>query len=211
MTLDSEQQADLLHNVFNGIYKNVVTYCFFENQELFTLFASRLPEPQKLHLARVSEFLEGIRFKQHVKIINEKVIEMLLKATTDINYRIAVKAAQTLLVKLSQAVEKLLNVNCPFDEQSKIAFKESCEEAITKAKPVLAQHRGWKKALMYLLMVLTFPITGPLYAAGFFSTKTNSEQKLNDFEMAISSSKKDENNDLVQANNHILCQFRLNS
>ena len=67
-----------------------------------------------------------------------------------------------------------------------LIFKNTCKNAIRMVRPVLIKHRAlWEVLAKFLLAVVTFPVSLPLYAAGFFSTKTKSEQLLDKLQEAM--------------------------
>ncbi len=183
--LDAGRQEVLLRHVSNGIYKSVFAYVVLEHPELIDNLLLNLPEEHQRQLSKVTTFMDKIQFAQHFRCIQYKAEEMKIKAESRSNYREAVAVATRLVNQLANAVDIFLQPDHPIDEQKTSAFKDSCVRSINDAFPVLEQHRGWKKVLTVLLLVLGFPVTLPLYAAGFFSTKTDSAQKLCDFEKSL--------------------------
>ena len=129
--------------------------------------------------------MDMTQFNLHLDCIRAKAAQMRAKATVDPNYQKAAIAATTLVSQLVKAVDFLLQVDSPIDEKKELAFKKHCMQSLNEAKLELEQHRGWKRVLVVFLMALTFPISLPLYAAGFFSTKTDSAIKLLEFEKSL--------------------------
>jgi hypothetical protein len=90
-----------------------------------------------------------------------------------------VHAAKQLLLDLFRA-----NNNLCFDNKDmpqKIEeFKQNCLEAIDTAQPVLKNHLEWFNVLAkFIMMLLTLPVSLPLYAMGFFSLQTHTNQSFN--------------------------------
>ncbi len=131
-------------------------------------------------------FLNQINFDSHLQKISNKIIELNEYNTTK-----KTVCSQRKATEASKLYEHLINAKAQLLQSDstlnfkKIRFKTDCTNRINDAMPFLEQHRGFKKILTVLLLILAFPIALPLYAAGFFSTKTDSAIKLNAFTQAL--------------------------
>jgi hypothetical protein len=108
------------------------------------------------------------------------VVKMCKKYTKSKDENVAYIAKQ-LLLDLFRANNKLCfdrkNITQKIQE-----FKHSCLDAIETAKPNLKNHWEWLNVLAsFVLMILTLPVSLPLYAMGFFSLQTYTNQTINDF------------------------------
>jgi hypothetical protein len=110
---------------------------------------------------------------------------MKKKSLSNSDYIDAASAAKTLLVECGKAKVALFQSDVITDTKIR-SFKNTCKSAIETAKPVLEKHREWGKVLAaFLLAIITFPVSLPLYAIGFFSVKTKSDQLLDKLHEAI--------------------------
>ena len=127
-------------------------------------------------------------FDKHINPLKAKLLEMEEKALHNNDYIVAAGAANTLVHELEMARATFLLAEGGIQER-KAAFKRSCLYAVESARPVLECHRNWGKVIAaFVLALVTLPISLPLYLLGFFSTKTNSAQKINKLEKEIQQS-----------------------
>ena len=134
------------------------------------------------------EVLKQINFDAHLEKIKDKITELEIFArhsfifdpVAENRYQVARKLYDDLI----EAKALFLQPGDSLANQTAI-FKANCKASIKQAMPVLEQHRGWKQILTVLFLVLAFPIALPLYAAGFFSLKTDSADKLISLDKAL--------------------------
>ncbi|KTD00622.1 hypothetical protein [Legionella feeleii] len=87
------------------------------------------------------EFAEaGELFEAAVETMKKKVLDLRNKAHKDKRYELAAEKAEELLSAVSEAGDDFF-----INEGSAEQFKQRCDEAIKKARPELAKHRGWSK------------------------------------------------------------------
>ncbi|HHF7350060.1 TPA: hypothetical protein ACPSKE_003279 [Legionella feeleii] len=87
------------------------------------------------------EFAEaGELFEAAVETMKKKVLDLRNKADKDKRYELAAEKAEELLSTVSEAGDDFF-----INEGSAEQFKQRCDEAIKKARPELAKHRGWSK------------------------------------------------------------------
>lgn len=185
-TFDAEKQEELLHNVSNGSYKSILTFTMLEKPEcLYRVMRLIIASSPSDDLENVKNYMHGIDFLNHLQGIRVKWQEMEKKAAVNPNYLEAAKVAKKLTFQLAEEATLLFQTDSPFDNVKKAGFQGACVKHMNDAMFVLEQHRGWKRVLTALLIVLTFPITLPLYAAGFFSMQTDSARKLREFEHSL--------------------------
>ncbi len=185
-SLDAAKQEAILSQVSGGTYKNILTYIMLEKPQYLSKVFSCLPGKTELAI----QHMEKIDFDKHFQSIRSKWLEMEQKAhlRPNSNYRKAADTAKTLIIQMVQATDELFQSGTAINQRKLSIFNRSCINAIDEAKPVLEKHRGWRGVFAVLLLVLTFPISLPLYAAGlFFSIKTDSARKLQAFEESLSS------------------------
>ena len=181
------QQELLLSHVAHGVYKNIATYVVFEKPDLWDTVISSLPRVEQDRLLSVKRWLERMHFSGHFQCIKAKAEEMSAKAEMDEGYETAAHIAHTLVNQLIQKTSDLFQADGGGFDEKQSAFQSGCLKNINDARPVLEQHRGWKRVLTALFIVLIAPVSLPLYCLGFFSTRTDSAQKLLDFEQALKS------------------------
>ncbi|HHF7344290.1 TPA: hypothetical protein ACPSKB_000693 [Legionella feeleii] len=87
------------------------------------------------------EFAEACElFEAAVETMKKKVLDLRNKAHQDKRYELAAEKAEELLSTVSEAGDDFF-----INEGSAEQFKQRCDEAIKKARPELAKHRGWSK------------------------------------------------------------------
>lgn len=183
LTLDIAQQKELLKDISNEAYVNVLAYAMVEHPSVFKKLYTYLLEDNQSTIEPSHRFLLGLHFIEHYDCIQAKCNEIASKiANGKDNYINAFDIAKTLVIQLANETASLLQVTEPLDHEKRSQFRERCSAYIKEALTVLGDHRGWKKINLTLLMLLSFPISVPLYAAGMFSMQTDSAKKLMDFE-----------------------------
>ncbi len=125
---------------------------------------------------QLENLFENTNYQEHMN----NVVKMCKKYTKSKDENVAYIAKQ-LLLDLFRANNKLCfdrkNITQKIQE-----FKHSCLDAIETAKPTLKNHWEWLNVLAsFVLMILTLPVSLPLYAMGFFSLQTYTNQTINDF------------------------------
>ncbi|MBN9231154.1 MAG: hypothetical protein BGO90_07740 [Legionella sp. 40-6] len=170
-TLPVEEQAESLLNV-PGEYDNIYAYVAVERPECF----NRLLKQWNASAPAITNTLDKMQFAEHIKQISEHYQLMKNKSLSNSNYTEAALAAKILLIDCGKATSTLLQSDVATDIKI-LSFKNTCNHAIETAKPVLTKYREWGKVLAaFLLAIITFPVSLPLYALGLFSIKTKSEQ-----------------------------------
>lgn len=155
------------------ILRNLKHYeCY---HEVLWTYAINLDYPQAEEL---NKKLKDLHLNRHLGKIKKLWVVTLEKSEHNAKYKSAAEAAEKLLINciLAKAVfiEDDNEVAAKFN-----TLKATCKKAIEEARPILGQHQEWLPVLgKFLLALLTFPISLPLYACGFFSFKTESEQFL---------------------------------
>ena len=185
LTLDAIEQKDLLSRAAPGIiYTNVLTYARVECPYLLDKLYDTFPEAKR---NPAKAFLSGLDFDKHFRCINSKYQQLKRAAQRDpARYNDAARTAKTLVIHLAEEAAKLVMSDDTIDSK-KIEFQRACRGHINDAKGVLNTHRGWKPVLSALFLILAFPISVPLCAFGIFSLRTDSGQKLHNFERALNS------------------------
>lgn len=180
--LSLDEQREHLDHFPRGPYDNVRQYMLLEQPGLF----ERLFMTDKNALKATNDALARMHFDEHFLEIQRQYQHMALKSLTNPNYIDAAATAKMLILTCMQAKFYLYQpTDLAFDDRLK-DFKTTCESAIETARPVLSQHRQWGKVLAaFLLAVLTLPVSALLYATGFFSIKTQSEQQLDRLQTSI--------------------------
>jgi hypothetical protein len=176
-TLPMDKQAECLLNVPGGPYPNVFFYAAtVETKLLKTL----------LHSFNNSALDSKMQYiHEHIQQIGLHYQKMIKKSSHNSNYKTAVSTAKTLLETCIDETLKIYQ-NSDNTDGKMLEFKKNCAEAIKTARPVLTKYREWGKVLAaFLLAVVTLPISLPLYAAGFFSVKTKSEQLLDNLQSNV--------------------------
>ena len=172
--LDPALQNRCLLKFSHEAYDDVYSYVLTERPEFFNSLNS-YEEPDYI--------LTAMRFNEHLQCICTHYQLMKAKSQDNSNYIIAAEAAKTLLIECAKAKDALGGSH---DVNQIRLFQETCKRAIENAKPVLKKYREWGKVLAaFLLVIITFPISLPLAAMGFFSVKTKSEQLLDKLNKAI--------------------------
>lgn len=144
---------------------------------------------RKNYVNQVNGILQSSGFDKHYKIIDAKVTAFHNRV---MDGRCGDVAALGSSVRLKNELEAAKNeflssASLDVNENERL-FKARCQRAINAARPVLEQHRGWSKLLAgFLLALITWPISLPAYALGFFSIKTDSAEKLDAFEKELNS------------------------
>lgn len=186
ITLTIEQQKECLTRISNEPYCNVLAYTMMEHPFIFKKMYANLLENNQQVMVLIDRFLSEIQFMAHFEEIRSKCHEMDAKAANgQKNYRQASKVARSLVIQLANEMADLLQVMAPLDQEKKSIFRKNCSLYIKEALSVLGDHRGWKKVNLTFLMLLSFPIALPLYAAGLFSIQTDSAKKLLEFDAAL--------------------------
>jgi ankyrin repeat protein len=176
-TLPTDKQAECLFNLPGGPYPDVFFYAATEKTHLLKNLL------HSVHNSHLDSMMQDIY--EHIHQIGLHHQKMKRKASHNFNYKAAVSAAETLL---KTCTDELIKVHQSSDtaDVKMLAFKIRCQEAIEAARPVLTKYREWGKVMAaFLLAVLTLPISLPLYAAGFFSVKTKSEQLLDALQSGV--------------------------
>ncbi|KTD53826.1 ankyrin repeat protein [Legionella santicrucis] len=155
--------------------------------------SEKLQELQReMEIAEATDILEKSNFMTHLKIIQEKTKEFEQYALKNPQkYKNAAKAARELYQALEHA--RLDFVNKPEAIQKKLDdFKKTTGEAISHARPVLKEHRGWKQVLADIASAIITLATG--FSTYFvtnrfrlFQVQTDAEKKLLDLEKNIQS------------------------
>jgi ankyrin repeat protein len=173
------KQTECLNNVPGGPYPNVFFFAATVNTKLLkTLLHSFNKSVLDSKMQHIHENIHQIGL--HYQKMKRKSSKNL-----NLNYKAAVSTAETLL---NTSIDKMLEVYQSRDnaDVKMLEFKNSCKGAIETARPVLTKYREWGKVLAaFLLAVITLPISLPLYAAGFFSVKTKSEQLLDNLQIDV--------------------------
>lgn len=183
-TLPVEEQMECLLNVPTGPFKDAYSFVLDSSSDVFTGFLRHVTYGDPLDATMT---LLNARFDQHLQSIQAHYQVMKKKSESNGKYVNAALAAETLLRECIDAKIQLHRGEGSFDTRM-LAFQTTCKRAIATARDVLERHRNWPKLLVGLLLaVVTFPVSIPLYAMGFFSlsTKTKSEQLLNTLDKAI--------------------------
>ena len=172
-TLPVDQQAECLLNAPGGPYPNVFFYAVTVNTKflktLLCSFNNSALDSKMQHIHQI-----GLHYQKMIK-----------KSSSNSNYKAAVSAAKALLETCIDEMLKVYQNNDNTDVKM-LEFKKSYTGAIEIARPVLTKYREWGKVLAaFLLAVITLPISLPLYAAGFFSAKTKSEQLLDNLQSNV--------------------------
>ena len=185
-TLPMDKQAECLLNVSEGIYNNVFTYAAIKKPHLLErLFTLNISQQPKKDTSDITNILSTMHFDEHLQCISTHYQLMKNKSQDNSNYIAATSAAKTLLIECIEAKATLFHSDGPIDNKI-LTFQKTCKGAIETAKPVLKKYREWGKVLWaFLLAIITLPVSLPLYAIGFFSVKTKSEQLLDKFHEAI--------------------------
>lgn len=135
------------------------------------------------HHNQLKASLNRMGFDRYLIKIFNHYLTMVERARSNPNYKPAVESAKELLltcVKQKQALFMSQEGDVP--ERLNV-FKERCKEAISVARPELKKYRQWGKILAeFLVAIITFPISLPLYAFNLFSTKSKSEQLVDKLE-----------------------------
>ena len=167
-------------------YDSALTYAAIEKPSILEqLFKVHLSANVANDESTIQGILDHMQFDAHLQFINDHYQLMKQKSQENSNYRFATAAAKTLLIACVRAKAQLFASNDPLE--IKIGeFQKNCNAAIAQAKPVLKKYREWRKVLaVFILAIITLPVSLPLYALGFFSAKTKSEQLLDKLHEAI--------------------------
>lgn len=180
-TLPVDEQAECLLNVSGGPYDNIYAYVAVERPEFF----NSLLKERNASTSDITDVLAKMHFDEHIKQISKHYQLMKKKSLSNSNYTDAALAAKTLLTECGKSTAVLFQSNAATDVKI-LLFKNTCKSAIESAKPVLKKYREWGKVLAaFLLAVITLPVSLPLYAVGFFSVKTKSEQLIDKLHEAV--------------------------
>ena len=184
-TLPADEQAECLLNVPGGPYDDVYAYVAAERPEcLNRLILNSLKESSASTNDTIA-ILAKMHFDEHIEHISAHYQRMKKKSLSNSKYIDAASAAKTLLIECGKARVALFQSDAVTDIKI-LSFKDTCKSSIETAKPVLEKHREWGKVLAaFLLAIITLPISLPLYATGFFSVKTKSDQLLDKLHEAI--------------------------
>jgi len=184
-TLPADEQAECLLNVPGGPYNDVYAYVAAERPGFFNSLILSSLEVSNASTADITAILAKMHFDEHIEHISAHYQRMKKKALSNSSYVDAASAAKTLLIECGRAKVALFQSDAVTDIEI-LSFKNTCKSAIETATPVLEKHREWGKVLgAFLLAIITFPVSLPLYATGFFSVKTKSEQLLDKLHEAI--------------------------
>ncbi len=167
-------------------YDSALTCAAIEQPSILKqLFKVHLSANVAKDVPLIEEILNRMHFDAHLQCISDHYQLMKQKSQENSNYLLATAAAKTLLTACVRAKVQLYDSNDPL--AIKIGkFQENCNAAIKQAKPVLKKYREWGKVLaVFILAIITLPVSLPLYAVGFFSVKTKSEQLLDKLHEAI--------------------------
>ena len=123
------------------------------------------------------EFEHLLTTKDYENHLN--LVIKLCKKYLNASNTVAANAAKQLLIDLFKANNKLLFDESPIPVKIQ-ELKQNCIDAIEQAKPHLKDYWEWVNVLAkFMLMILTFPVSLPLYTMGLFSLKTYTEQTIN--------------------------------
>lgn len=176
------EQAECLLNLPDGPYESVYAYVIEARPDLFNSF---LPKITQNDTTQVTDILSSMHFNEHFQRLRTHYQRMKEKSHNDSNYNTAAFHAKALLQACANAKIAFYQSNEPIDKKL-AAFKTNCHNAIEQARPVLSKHREWGKVIAaFIVALITFPISLPLFGAGFFSTKTKSEQFLDDLQATV--------------------------
>jgi hypothetical protein len=133
-------------------------------------------------------------FEQNIKValsrLRLKSYELALKATYNHKYANAAKTSFDLYHKLDIEVKTFLLIDSP-EHSTIIKFIDDCQKIINPAMPILAEHRGYKQALLDILNVIFTMLTfGHYYFKDqtnwrFFKADTNSVEIVNKFNQEV--------------------------
>lgn len=185
-TLPMDEQAECLLNVSEGMYDNVFTYAAIEKPSILEqLFTVNLSKQTNKDTSDITNILSKMHFDEHLQYISTHYQLMKKKSQDNSNYITATAAAKTLLIECIKAKATLFHSDDAIDNKI-LTFQKTCKGAIETAKPVLKKYCEWGKVLAaFLLAIITLPVSLPLYAIGFFSVKTKSEQLLDKLHEAV--------------------------
>jgi hypothetical protein len=165
-----------------------------KNQQLlekYNLLFNLAEEKIKLVQSRAKQlepsflFLDQIDFEKHINIFTQIRSQMKKKALNNSNYEDAQHATEAFCDALTNTKRVFLNLNSPY-EQAKDKFIVECIRASTDAKKELKDHREWIGAIRkFLIDIITFLTKGLLGSKLSMFAKTNSVQKLDDFEQQV--------------------------
>jgi ankyrin repeat protein len=173
--LSPDEQTELLRRVDGGIFNNVLSYAHTKQLP----FLSKLIDLSGQASFRAAS--EELNSLFEVDYYVQQFIQMTTRMRQNRRYLDALPVAENMIRKILFAKNQFILSND--NSLSKLGmFKAQCLEAVNAASPMLNRHREWGKLILkFLLILMTFPISIPLYAAGFFSFKTKSAQQLNRF------------------------------
>jgi hypothetical protein len=184
-TLPADKQAECLLNVPGGPYDDVYAYVAVEKPQFFNSLILNSLKASNAGTADLTAILTQMHFDEHIEHIYTHYQRMKKKSLSNSNYIDAASAAKTLLIECGKAKVALFQSDAVTDIKI-LSFKNTCKSVIETAKPVLEKHReGGKVLAAFLLAIITIPVSLPLYATGFFSVKTKSEQLLDKLHKAI--------------------------
>lgn len=184
-TLPVNEQAECLLNVPGGPYDDVYAYVAAERPECLNRLILNSLKESNASTDDTIAILAKMHFDEHIEHISAHYQRMKKKSLSNSKYIDAASAAKTLLIECGKARVALFQSDAVTDIKI-LSFKDTCKSSIETAKPVLEKHREWGKVLAaFLLAIITLPISLPLYATGFFSVKTKSDQLLDKLHEAI--------------------------
>jgi ankyrin repeat protein len=125
----------------------------------------------------VKKTFDDVKYQEHLN----NLVKMCKKYENSKDEHVA-DIAKQLLLDLFKAHNNLrFDKKNPWPEKIE-EFKRSCLDAIETAKPFLKNNWEWVNVLAsFVLMILTLPVSLPLYAMGFFSLQTHSNQTIDNF------------------------------
>jgi ankyrin repeat protein len=184
-TLPADEQAKCLLNVPGGPYDDVYAYVAIERPAFFNSLILSSLKASNTSTTDITAILAKMHFDEHIEHIFAHYQRMKKKSLSNSKYIDAALAAKTLLIECGKARVALFQSDA-VTEKKICLFKETCQRAIEKAKPVLEKHREWGKVIAAFLLSIIMPFILPnLYATGFLSVKTKSVQLLDKLHEAI--------------------------
>lgn len=154
-----------------------------------TIRSTAAKAQQALAHAKAKVILEQSGFLAHLTILLDKTIELEKKKGKSDGYRLAASKARILYEAIDQAKKDFLTKPVDLEEKLK-TFKDTSNDAIREALPVLKEHREWKQAaldIINILLTLCSGFTSYLATKRFrlFTVPTDSEEKVLDLKQNI--------------------------
>lgn len=163
--------------------------CKFSDRypELKAVFDIKSKQIQQAALARKRELvLTEIDFDIYLNAFQEQAIELRAKSIADSNCRTSAGALHTFVIALTEAKKTFLSGDTNL-QQSKLALKKACEEAVAVAAPLLIDHPDWTTTLINFLMhALAMLCRGLGFAVNRWTIfNENPEKRLNYFKTGV--------------------------